>query len=253
MAHIPSRHPTFKIGVEPDDLVTATGCEHPQLVARSPSADGQRAAVRDRNDTVIHMQRAAKRQIDERSAQPPQALRERSGRSTDHSHERVTARWYVSLGAPGLPDLRIASPLHSPPSKAHNVGISPAEGDHRVEQAVPGKAGVVPTARSPYLGKRLLDVVVGLALSIVTLPIILVLATISAGKFRCSPFFVQERVGLNGESFRCVKIRSLPAETPAYLTRPHSTITASLRVGAASCVGSISTSCRSSGTWSAAR
>ena len=88
-----------------------------------------------------------------------------------------------------------------------------------MEQAEPGKPGAVPVGRSPYLGKRLLDVVVGLVLSIVTLPIILVMATISAVMFRSSPFFVQQRVGLNGESIRCIKIRSLPACTPAYLDK----------------------------------
>lgn len=124
---------------------------------------------------------------------------------------------YVSLSAPGFPDLRPVSPLDSVSSRAYNVAISLAEGDHRVKQAEPGKVGAVPAARTPYLGKRLLDVVVGLVLSIVTLPIILVLATVSAVKFRTSPFFVQERIGLSGQPFRCVKIRSLPAETPAYL------------------------------------
>jgi sugar transferase EpsL len=64
-----------------------------------------------------------------------------------------------------------------------------------------------------------LDVVVGLLLSIVTMPVVAVLAAISAVKFRTNPFFVQERVGLNGEPFRCIKIRSLPAETPAYLDK----------------------------------
>ena len=88
-----------------------------------------------------------------------------------------------------------------------------------MEQAEPGKADAVSAGRSPYSGKRLFDVVVGLLLSILTLPIVLVLATIAAVKFRTSPFFVQERVGLNGEPFRCIKIRSLPAETPAYLDK----------------------------------
>lgn len=70
-----------------------------------------------------------------------------------------------------------------------------------------------------YVGKRLFDVLVGLVLSLLTLPIVVVLAAISTFKFRSSPFFVQERVGLNGLPFRCVKIRSLPATTPAYLDK----------------------------------
>jgi lipopolysaccharide/colanic/teichoic acid biosynthesis glycosyltransferase len=88
-----------------------------------------------------------------------------------------------------------------------------------VEKAEPGKASAVPVGTAPYPGKRLLDVVLGTVASVVTLPIIAVLATISAVKFRASPFFVQERVGMNGESFRCYKIRSLPKETPAYLDK----------------------------------
>ena len=81
-----------------------------------------------------------------------------------------------------------------------------------MERCESGKAGAAPAGRSPYAGKRVLDVAVGLVLSILTLPLILVLAAISAVKFRSSPFFVQERVGLNGELFRCVKIRSLPVD-----------------------------------------
>ena len=82
-----------------------------------------------------------------------------------------------------------------------------------------GMEHVVPAVRSPYVGKRLLDLVVGLVLSVFTFPIVLVLSAISAVKFRCSPYFVQERVGLNGTLFRCIKIRSLPKTTPEYLDK----------------------------------
>ncbi len=88
-----------------------------------------------------------------------------------------------------------------------------------MEKAEAGKVSAAPSGGSPYPGKRLLDLVLGAVASVVTLPIIAVLAAVSAVKFRASPFFVQERVGLNGELFRCYKIRSLPKETPAYLDK----------------------------------
>lgn len=86
-------------------------------------------------------------------------------------------------------------------------------------QAEPDEAVAAPAAPRLYPGKRMLDIVAGLILSIVTLPIVLVLASISAVKFRASPFFVQERVGLDGGLLRCVKIRSLPKTTPTYLDK----------------------------------
>jgi lipopolysaccharide/colanic/teichoic acid biosynthesis glycosyltransferase len=88
-----------------------------------------------------------------------------------------------------------------------------------VQQAQPSTPRRSLVNRHPYWGKRALDVVVGTTLSIVTAPIVTVLAAVSAVKFRTSPFFVHERVGLGGDSFRCIKIRSLPEGTPAYLDK----------------------------------
>lgn len=70
-----------------------------------------------------------------------------------------------------------------------------------------------------YRGKRAFDVIVGSALSLLTLPVVVVLAAVSAAKFRCWPFFVQSREGFGGNSFRFVKIRSLPRHAPAYADR----------------------------------
>lgn len=61
--------------------------------------------------------------------------------------------------------------------------------------------------------KRLLDLVVGVALSIMTAPVIAVLAIGSAASLRTWPLFVQERLGRDGRLFRFVKVRSLPANT----------------------------------------
>lgn len=58
--------------------------------------------------------------------------------------------------------------------------------------------------------KRLVDVVVGVVASVVTLPIVVVLMLWSAVSFRARPWFVQERVGRGGRLFRMVKVRSLP-------------------------------------------
>lgn len=66
-------------------------------------------------------------------------------------------------------------------------------------------------------GKRSFDIVTGIVLSLLTLPLVLVLVLVSAIAFRTNPFFVQERVGLDGRSFRCIKIRSLAPHTPAYM------------------------------------
>jgi lipopolysaccharide/colanic/teichoic acid biosynthesis glycosyltransferase len=62
--------------------------------------------------------------------------------------------------------------------------------------------------------KRLIDVVAGMVLGLLALPAIVVLAVISAITFRAWPFFVQNRVGLDGRPFRFVKLRTLPPSAP---------------------------------------
>jgi lipopolysaccharide/colanic/teichoic acid biosynthesis glycosyltransferase len=62
--------------------------------------------------------------------------------------------------------------------------------------------------------KRIFDLTAGVALSIVTAPIILLLAVGSAVSFRAWPLFVQDRLGRGGCSFRFIKVRSLPTSTP---------------------------------------
>lgn len=64
--------------------------------------------------------------------------------------------------------------------------------------------------------KRLVDVVGGTLLAVISLPLILILAVASAALFRAWPFFIQERVGLFGKTFRIVKIRSLPRTAPSH-------------------------------------
>ena len=67
--------------------------------------------------------------------------------------------------------------------------------------------------------KRLSDVLISAVLLLVALPVILVLAVVSAMSLRTWPFFVQERIGLGGTAFRFVKIRTLPATFAAYAAK----------------------------------
>ena len=73
--------------------------------------------------------------------------------------------------------------------------------------------------RSTYCAgpaKRTFDVVVAGLLAVLTAPVVVALALGSALAFRAWPFFVQDRLGRGGESFRFVKIRSLPTDAPRY-------------------------------------
>lgn len=67
--------------------------------------------------------------------------------------------------------------------------------------------------------KRTADVTLALALSVLTLPILLAVAGASAWTFRSNPFFVHERVGRHGKRFRFCKIRTLPPTTGAYAAK----------------------------------
>lgn len=64
--------------------------------------------------------------------------------------------------------------------------------------------------------KRGVDVVAGIVLGVLALPVIAVLALIAAIELRAWPFFLQDRVGRNGELFRFVKLRTLPRSAPPY-------------------------------------
>ena len=67
--------------------------------------------------------------------------------------------------------------------------------------------------------KRAFDLLFASLLLLVTLPIMIVAALGSAIVLRAWPFFVQRRTGLDGRSFRFLKIRTLPTSTPAYLLK----------------------------------
>ncbi|WP_166657738.1 sugar transferase [Ilumatobacter fluminis] len=81
-------------------------------------------------------------------------------------------------------------------------------------------AGAAPQQRAAMSpSKRAFDVVVGAVLCVITLPLLLALATWSGVRLRAWPFFVQERVGLGQQPIRIVKIRTLSPQTPAYLDK----------------------------------
>jgi len=64
--------------------------------------------------------------------------------------------------------------------------------------------------------KRAIDVVVGTLLALLALPVVLVLALVTAISMRAWPFFVQTRIGHRGVPFRLVKLRTLPVSTDHY-------------------------------------
>jgi lipopolysaccharide/colanic/teichoic acid biosynthesis glycosyltransferase len=64
--------------------------------------------------------------------------------------------------------------------------------------------------------KRAIDLVVGIPLLLVSLPVQIVLCAVSAAALRTWPLFVQLRPGRDGRLFRIIKIRTLPRTVPAY-------------------------------------
>ncbi len=65
-------------------------------------------------------------------------------------------------------------------------------------------------------GKRVLDIVVGSLLAVVTVPLILALAIAVSVSYRTwRPFFLQERIGRGGRLFTLPKLRTLPRDAPA--------------------------------------
>ncbi|CAB4365446.1 MAG: sugar transferase [Actinobacteria bacterium] len=67
--------------------------------------------------------------------------------------------------------------------------------------------------------KWAIDVTVGIVASLLTLPMVVVLALGSAWSLRAWPFFVQTRVGRGHRSVRVVKLRSLPTSVGAELDK----------------------------------
>lgn len=64
--------------------------------------------------------------------------------------------------------------------------------------------------------RRLVDIVAAAVLLVLTLPVLVLVALISATTLRAWPFFTQERIGRGGEVFGFLKIRTLPPFVPRY-------------------------------------
>ena len=79
--------------------------------------------------------------------------------------------------------------------------------------------GIGTTGGRADMYRRALDIIVSTILLLVALPVIVIAALGSAVSLRAFPFFVQHRVGRDGKPFRFVKVRTLPADTPAYVDK----------------------------------
>lgn len=73
-----------------------------------------------------------------------------------------------------------------------------------------------PPARFSEIVRRGIDIVTSLSLAVITLPLVLALAIVSAISFRAWPIFCQERVGRGGGLFCCLKVRTLPTTVPSF-------------------------------------
>jgi lipopolysaccharide/colanic/teichoic acid biosynthesis glycosyltransferase len=71
------------------------------------------------------------------------------------------------------------------------------------------------------VGKRAIDLLVGVPLVLLALPLIFVLGVGSAVTLRAWPLFVQRRVGKGGREFPFVKLRTLPVTTPSAIDKYH--------------------------------
>jgi lipopolysaccharide/colanic/teichoic acid biosynthesis glycosyltransferase len=99
-----------------------------------------------------------------------------------------------------------------------SAAVSQREQDSSLNAA---KNSARPGRTTPYGAggasvKRVVDVTVGLVLSVLVLPAIVALALATALVLRAWPFFTQDRIGFGGSRFRFVKIRTLPASAPPY-------------------------------------
>ena len=71
-------------------------------------------------------------------------------------------------------------------------------------------------AQAPgWRAKRSMDVVLSLAGLVALFPVFLVIAIAIAGTSRGAVLFVQERVGLNGKTFKMFKFRSMYSDADA--------------------------------------
>jgi len=85
----------------------------------------------------------------------------------------------------------------------------------------PHLAGASRLSVITLVGKRVIDLVVGVPLALLVLPFIVVLAIGSALTLRAWPLFVQRRVGRGGREFPFLKLRTLPTTVPTAADKYH--------------------------------
>ena len=74
-----------------------------------------------------------------------------------------------------------------------------------------------PSSRPPrFWSRRALDIAVGVPISLVVLPVVLVVALVLAVRFRANPFFIHNRVGYRGQTIPIPKLRTLSPDTHPY-------------------------------------
>jgi lipopolysaccharide/colanic/teichoic acid biosynthesis glycosyltransferase len=83
---------------------------------------------------------------------------------------------------------------------------------------VPESNVSIPHRRAEPL-RRALDLGIASVLILLVLPVMVLTVIGSAVALRAWPFFVQERIGQDGRTFRFVKIRTLPTSVPRYLDK----------------------------------
>lgn len=170
------------------------------VVVRSPSA----APASNTNVTV----ESRRRRRGERS------LRGRSSPVVEHTHTAVARR-----NAPAvLTRSRVVSPDWE--STHHHVTLAPAEGPLGGWGACspPPQRGVADAGLTiGLIAKRTVDIVVALVAIIVLSPVLVLTALVVCLTSAGSPLFAQQRVGRDGQIFRCWKFRSMYRDAEARL------------------------------------
>jgi lipopolysaccharide/colanic/teichoic acid biosynthesis glycosyltransferase len=69
------------------------------------------------------------------------------------------------------------------------------------------------------VAKRAMDVVIGTLFAMLATVPVLFLAAALAVRLKTWPFFTQQRLGLGGQTFRFLKLRTLPREAPVYASK----------------------------------
>lgn len=96
-----------------------------------------------------------------------------------------------------------------PLNKASGRNPRPLLSTDQAALRVISRPTTAPGSAAYLWGKRALDIVVGFLLLVVATPIILVAAAIIRWETKGSPFFVQTRVGKDGQPFKIFKLRGM--------------------------------------------